>query len=142
LANTDLFFDVDGNQQLAATRQLFGQPEWIANLNVSFEQPDWGTKVTLAWFAISDVLNSAGVVSPAVNGDIVTYTPDRYTGSFDQLDLVIRQKWKNWTFGLSIKNLTDTERSLVYDSEVVGGDLKEQSYKVGRDYSVSASYTW
>ena len=142
LANTGLFFDVDGNQGLDDTRQLFGQPEWIANLNLTFDQPDWGTKVTLAWFAISDVLDSAGVVSPAVNGDILTYTPDRYTGSFDQLDLVIRQKWKNWTFGLSIKNLTDSERSLVYDSEVVGGNAQEQSYKVGRDYSISASYSF
>ncbi|HKK17469.1 MAG TPA: TonB-dependent receptor [Opitutales bacterium] len=142
LANTDRFFDVGGKQSLGDTRQLFGQPEWIANLNVTFDQPDWGTKVTLAWFAISDVLNSAGVVSPAVNGDILTYTPDRYTGSLDQLDLVIRQKWKDWTFGLSIKNLTDTERSLVYDSDVVGGGIKEQSYRAGRDYSISASYSF
>ena len=53
---------------LEKSRRLFGQPEWIANADVSFDHPDWGTKVTLAFFAISNVLDAAGSAFILPNG--------------------------------------------------------------------------
>ena len=55
LARSVPFFGVaEGDRQrftgLEKSRRLFGQPEWIANADISFDHPDWGTKVTLAWF--------------------------------------------------------------------------------------------
>ena len=60
------------------SRRLFGQPEWIANADITFDQPDWGTKATLALFAISDVLDAAGTATLAPNGSVVAFTLDRY----------------------------------------------------------------
>lgn len=130
--------------EIKETRRLFGQPEWIANFDLTFEEPDWGTKITLAWFSISDILDSAGSVisPPEVGRDVSTLSLDRYIGSFEQFDLIVTQKWKNWTFGLSIKNLTDSERTVFNDPDQTTGDINEESFKVGRDYSISASYTW
>jgi hypothetical protein len=142
MEGTDLFFGADGAGALEDTRSLYGQPEWIANLNLTFEQPDWGTRVTLAAYAISDILDSAGSVSYDASGDAYSYTPDLYVGSYYQLDLVIRQQWRDWTFGITVKNLTDSLRTMEYDSSLLSSTINEYEYRVGRDYSISASYTF
>ena len=75
-----LFGVAEGDQQrfrlLEKSRRLFGQPEWIANADISFDHPDWGTKVTLAWFGISSILDAAGSAFIAPNGIPRDYTPD------------------------------------------------------------------
>jgi outer membrane receptor protein involved in Fe transport len=139
---------------LEKSRRLFGQPEWIANADVSFDHPDWGTKATLAFFAISDVLDAAGVANAGPNGRIISYTLDRYVDSFWQLDLILSQTlhldrlpggWSlpgDLTFKLSGKNLTNTTRALLYDLEQTDEEFEERSYKVGRDYKLSVTYSF
>ena len=78
---------------LSQSRRLFGQPEWIANADLSFDEPDWGTKATLAFFAISDVLDAAGSATISPNGSVISFTLDRYVDSFSQLDLILSQTW-------------------------------------------------
>jgi outer membrane receptor protein involved in Fe transport len=126
--------------RLEESRRLFGQPEWIANVDVSFEQPDWGTRITLVWFSISDILDAAGTASTGPNGDIVTMTLDRYVGSYGQLDLVLSQKWRDFTFKFSVKNLTDSERSIIYDPDQTAHTIEARAYRIGRDYSASITY--
>lgn len=145
--------DTERFDGLAETRRLFGQPEWIANADVSFDHPDWGTSITLAWFAISDILDAAGTATIGPDGDVVSFTLDRYVDGFDQLDLVLRQtirfdqllpgEWSlpgEWTFKASIKNLTDSERGILYDPEQTTRDVYERRFQVGRDYSFSLGY--
>ena len=146
-AGSEAFFgvptgDPEAFSGIAPERRLFGQPEWILNLDVTFEQPDWGTKATLAWFGISDILDAAGSVSLDQRDLPTTMTPDRYVGSFQQFDLILTQKWNSWTFGFTVKNLTDSKRSIVYDPNQTSGTIEEQSFRVGRDYAISASYAW
>ena len=57
---------------LEKSRRLFGQPEWIANADLSFDHPDWGTKATLAFFAISDVLDAAGTAQSRPDGVVTS----------------------------------------------------------------------
>jgi hypothetical protein len=123
-----------------SSRRLFGQPEWIANLNLTFDQPDWGTKATVAFFAISDILDAAGSTAIGPDGSTVSFTPDRYVDSYSQLDLTVSQTWNNFTFKLSVKNLTDSTRRIVYDPTQTSGRIPERSFKVGRDLSFSVSY--
>jgi TonB-dependent receptor len=138
--------DPDRFTSLEKSRRLFGQPEWIANADVSFDHPDWGTKATLVLFAISDVLDAAGsaVISPS--GDTISFTPDRYIDSFYQLDLILSKTWKpdflrgDLTFKVSIKNLTDSTRRIIYDRDQTRNEIAERSYKVGRDLSFSLTY--
>ena len=122
-------------------RRLFGQPEWIANADVSFDHPDWGTTVTLAVFAISDVLDAAGTASLDPNGDAQSLTLDRYLDDFYQLDLVVSQEiWKGLRAKMSVKNLTDTERKRVYDRAQTTRTYVERSRRSGRDWSFSLGY--
>jgi outer membrane receptor protein involved in Fe transport len=151
IARSEGFFgtaigDPDRFTALEGSRRLFGQPEWIANADLTFDNPDWGTRATLVLFGISDVLDAAGSAVIAPNGEIISFTPDRYIDSFYQLDLILSKKWRvdvlrgDLTFKVSIKNLTDSTRRIIYDTEQTRNEIAERSYKVGRDFSFSLTY--
>ena len=124
-------------------RRLYDQPEFIYNLNFSFYQQDWGTKLTLAYFQISDVLFATGSTEiNRNNGQTENATLDEYIGEFYQLDLILRQEWKNWIFSFSIKNVTDSRRTIFYDSAITSEEILKEDFHIGRDYSISASYTF
>src|SRR4029453_575702 len=94
LQRSQAFFGVPPGEKahykgLEKSRRLFGQPEWIANADISFSHPDWGSKATLAFFAISNVLDAAGSAFIAPNGTARDFTLDRYIDSFYQLDLIL-----------------------------------------------------
>ena len=140
--------DKEHFSSLSKTRRLFGQPEWIANGDVTFDHPDWGTKLTLSVFAISDVLDAAGSVTLQPNGDVVAFSLDRYIDSYYQVDLVASQRVSfQWlpgdlTIKASLKNLTDSTRRLIYDPGQTIGEIAERSFTVGRDLSVSLTYDY
>ncbi len=131
---------------LSRSRRLFSQPEWIVNADVTFDQPEWGTKLTLALFAISDVLDAAGSTTLSPNGNVISLTLDRYVDSFHQLDLIGSQSFRfeklpgELTLKVSLKNLTDSTRRLIYDPSQTSSKIAEREFKIGRDLSVSLSY--
>jgi outer membrane receptor protein involved in Fe transport len=135
--------DVGIYNGLNRSRRLFGQPEWIVNADISYDNPDWGTTATLAVFAISDVLESAGSVSIGPNGFAQTGVLDRYLDQFYQLDFVFSQRiWGGLKAKMSVKNLTDSTRRRVYDREATNRKYTERKYTVGRDWSLSLTYSF
>jgi outer membrane receptor protein involved in Fe transport len=143
LARASRFFAAGSSETLNQSRRLFGQPEWIANADVSFDHPDWGTRATLAFYAISDVLDAAGAVNVSRNGQIDALTLDRYVDSFHTLDLIVRQSiWQGLAVKFTAKNLTDSRRQIVYDPSQTSDKIEERSFKVGRDFSLELSYTF
>jgi TonB-dependent receptor len=127
-------------------RRLFGQPEYIANADVTFSHPDWGTKITLAYFQISDILDAAGTANLNADGRVQSFTLDRYIDAYDQLDLVMSQKVHVEALGgdlvlkASAKNLTDSKRQIIYDPEQTAHTIVERSLRIGRDFSFSIGY--
>ena len=127
-------------------RRLTNQPEWIVNADVSFDNPDWRTKITLSFFAISDVLDATAATDFSLRGELISFALDRYTDQFHQFDLVASQGFTIpyipgvWTIKGSVKNLTDTDRGIIYDREQTIGTVDERRFKVGRDYSLALSY--
>jgi outer membrane receptor protein involved in Fe transport len=141
------FFPQDSGRTLDTSRRLYGQPEWMANADISFDHPDWGTSATLAFYAISDVLDAAGAATIGQNADVVAITLDRYVDSFHTLDLIFRQElWSDTANGLAVKfqarNLTNSRRDIVYDPAATSGKYAERSYKVGRDFSFELTYSF
>jgi hypothetical protein len=127
------YTDVNGDSQLPTGRRLFDQPEYTYNAYLSYNHEDWGTAVTLSIFGQSDVLATVGSGSGL--------TLDQYTLPYEQLDLTISQtfgKERNWKLSFSVENITDTERGIGYDSEIVD-EINRLTYKVGRDYGISLS---
>ena len=135
--------DVATYPEYRRDRRLFGQPEWIANADISFNSEEWGTTLTLAVFAISDILDAAG--STALGSDQVgrTQTLDRYLDSFYQLDFVASQRiWGGLKAKVSAKNLTDTKRRRIYDQAQTNRKITERERTFGRDWSFSLSYAY
>ncbi len=128
---------------LERKRRLFGQPEWIGNADISFKNPESGTTLTLAVFAISDVLDAAGTATIGQDGvNPVSLTLDRYLDDFYQLDLIASQEiWEGLTVKMSIKNLTDTARRRVYDGEQTSRTYVERTRRYGMDWSFAVGYT-
>jgi outer membrane receptor protein involved in Fe transport len=150
IARAEPFFGVVGGDrevfsQLASSRRLFGQPEWIVNADLSFEHPTWGTKATVAFFAISDVLDAAG---SAFLGGAKSITIDRYVDSFYTLDLILSQRIPlerlrgEINVKFTAKNLTNSTRQLIYDPSQTDSTFTERSFKVGRDFKLSLTYTF
>ena len=135
--------------ELSKKRRLFGQPEWIANADITFDHPDWGTKATLSIFAISEVLDAIGGAELSnTQGGVIGFEFDRYIDKFYQLDLVMSQAFTiprlpgDFIAKLSIKNLTDSTRKVIYDQAQTIDDVSERSFKIGRDYSFAIGYTF
>ena len=129
------------------TRPLTQQPEWIVNADFTFNQPDWRTSFTAAFFAISDVLDTPQTTDGLSRaGTLLSFQLDRYNGSFHQLDLIFSQGFDlpyvpgEWTFKTSVKNVTDSERTIIYDPEQTRRRIKARSLRLGRDYSFSLGY--
>jgi len=128
--------------RMSRKRRLFGQPEWIGNADVSFNHPDWGTNVTLAVSAISDVLDAAGTATLDSNNRAVALTLDRYLDSYYQLDLIAGQEiWRGITLKFSVKNLTNTARRRVYDRKQTAQTYVERTRRQGQDWSIALGYT-
>ena len=123
------FSNENGVAEFPEERRLFDQPEYTVNFDLTFEQPDWGTRLTLALFAQSDVLTIVGSGSNS--------TADQYTLPYEELDLTFSQKFgEGWEFEFQVGNITDSKRGLEYDSELVEAP-ERTSFRVGRTYSVS-----
>ena len=151
LARTVGFFGVaPGDQALytevAPTRRLFNQPKWIANADLTFDHPDWGLKATLAYFAISDVLDAAGTATLGPTGDVLAFTLDRYVDSFSELRATVSKTFElpsglgEMTLRFTGKNLTNSKRRLIYDTLQTNTEIAQQQLKVGRDYGISISF--
>jgi len=48
---------------------------------------------------------------------------------------------RNLTLKARAKNLLDTPRTLIYDTNATIGEVKERSVRVGRDYKISLTYS-
>lgn len=116
-------------------RVLFQQPEWIANADVSFDNPSWGTRVTLSVFAQSKVLDKAGGFISRERA-----TVDEFRKSYHEVNFSFSQRiYRYLSIGFGVKNLTNSERGVDFD-ESVGGT--KRSYRVGRNYSIRLTGTF
>lgn len=124
-----------GNNDLPKKRRLFDQPEYIANANITYNNPDWGSAVTLSAYTQSEVLTAVGAGTDN--------SVDQFTGAYYQLDLTFSQLiTDNLQLSFRVTNITDTTRTIVYSPELVDGNVTRSSYKLGQDYSLSLKYTF
>ncbi|MGE9294044.1 MAG: TonB-dependent receptor domain-containing protein [Puniceicoccales bacterium] len=124
-----------GNNDLPTKRRLFDQPEYIANANITYNNPDWGSAITLSVYTQSDVLTAVG---SGTNNSV-----DQYTAEFYQLDLTFSQELtENMQLSFRVTNITDTTRSIIYAPDQLNNTETRQSYKLGQSYSISLKYTF
>lgn len=110
------------------SRPLTEQPEHILNLDLTYDNPERGLRVSLIYYYISDTLKA---VSLDTGYDI-------YSEGYNALDLTLSQEfWDRYKLSIALKNLTDPERRNYYDVE--GRKLEADSERKGRVFSISLS---
>lgn len=117
-------------------RPLTEQPDQIVNLNLTYEHPEWGARVTLAYNHTAEVLDSIGSETSL----------DSYRGSTERLDLIMSHEFEGgWKVSFAVKNITDEGYETYYEARAsAGGDAagkvgRKTVDSVGQKYSVSVS---
>lgn len=117
---------------LPVSRPLFDQPRWLVNADLTYRQVKWGTELTLAYYAISDVLTLPGSGYPPEF--------DLYERGYDRYDLNLSQRLgEAWTLKFSAKNLVNPARGLIYDPAATVQTYERTHYRAGRDFSLTLS---
>jgi TonB-dependent receptor len=122
-------FEKDPSVPYDSKRRLYDQPEWLANLDITWEIRRWGSTLTLAWLATDRVLSS-------VENDF-----DQYLDSHDRFDLTFTQRLgKRLALKLSVKNLSDSERRYIRDKDQTGGiTIVDRRWHEGRSFTATLS---
>lgn len=117
-------------------RPLFGQPNYLLNANLTYDNERSGTSVGLFYTLTGKVL---------VSGQAVTdvFIPDLFEAPVDNLDLSISQKLgKIWTLTFRARNLTDPVFRRVHEVGWRSPSLDETSFRRGREFSLGLSCKW
>ncbi len=111
-------------------RPLYDQPEFIANLYLSYDIKPLDLGITLSYFAISDTLLKVN--------ELVW---DTYTEAHSRWDLTLVKRFgKHWRVNASARNLFNPERRLIADPDATAETIVYRTYKDGRSYTLSATY--
>ena len=109
--------------QTTNNRQLQGHSAQIFNFQVGYENPGWGTQMTLLYNVTSRHIVSAGLLG----------APDKYQQPFHQLDFVYNQSVNKWlSVRVNMQNLLDDDVLILQ-----GGELTRQ-FRRGRQFNLSA----
>jgi TonB-dependent receptor len=123
--------DVDGDGVVdfptSRTRPLYDQSPYIINVDLTYDQPAWGTTLTLA----ANLTGERIVLASAQGADQYEHPPVT-------LDFGLSQKiGRRLTARFGVRNLLDSEIRQTYGPK--SGDPLYQSYRRGRTFSLSLS---
>lgn len=129
--------DFANPSKMQRSRRLYDQPEHIANADLTWRRERWGTTATFAAYAISDVLVASGLTN-AISVESANF--DLYQRGYVRCDFIFTQRLSE-TFKLkfSVKNLFDPVLGTIYDREALGRVVERNSYRAGRDLSLSVT---
>jgi outer membrane receptor for ferrienterochelin and colicin len=118
---------------IETSRDMLNAPEYLYNLNATYDIAKTGTKLGLFYTVRGDTL----VAGPNNRGD--DYTKSVYAKEYGTLNFSLSQKiGKQWTLGFKAKNLLNPEIQEVSRSEhIAEGDTLRKSYTKGMEFSVS-----
>ncbi len=112
--------------QTNAERALQGQSPFVINAQLGYSNPDNGITATLLYNTAGERIVQVGTLG----------RPDIFEQPFNQLDFVVRYKWKGWTYRLNLRNLLDDE------VEFTQGPETTRLFTRGREFTLAALYRW
>lgn len=118
------------------SRPLQGQPDYLVNLNLVYNNPRTGTAVGLFYTMTGESL----VAGESVSDEFI---PSLYELPTDSLDVSLEQRvGKHWKIVFRAKNLTNPEIERAYKVDWDTNAVLKSSYTRGMDFSLGATYTW
>lgn len=117
-------------------RDMEGQPEYLLNVNLSWNIDAWGTSFDYFFNVKGDTLKTGAAVGDG------GATPNVYTLRRETVSLGVTKKFfKVWEASFRMKNLTDPVIKEVY-REPDGTETQRKRYHEGESYTVSLSRKW
>nr|MCU0254316.1 TonB-dependent receptor [Acidobacteriota bacterium] len=119
-----------------ASRPLQGQPEYLLNLNLTYDNPDSGTTVGVFYNLVGETLFSGAARG---NEDAV---PDVFEQAFSIFDVTFTQRlWQTLTLGIKATNLLGDDRGSFYRMPD-GTEATKVLREAASTYQVGLSYRW
>ena len=116
-------------------RDMTNTPEFLYNLNLTYESPKYGTRIGLFYTVRGDTLVEGGTALGR------GYVPDVYEKEYGTLNLGVSQPIaENTKLSFQAKNLTNPKIERVYRSDAVEGEATKTSYKKGIDMVLSLEH--
>ena len=116
-------------------RDMTNAPEFLYNLNLTYESEKYGTRIGLFYTVRGDTLVEGGVALGR------GYVPDVYEKEYGTLNLGVSQPMGERTkLSLQVKNLTNPKIERVYRSDYIDGEATKTSYKKGVDVVLSMEH--
>lgn len=116
-------------------RDMLNAPEFLYNLNLTYDIKKTGTQLGFFYTVQGDTLVAG---AGQYKGE---YVADVYAKEYGTLNFSISQKiGEHWKLSFKAKNLLNPEIQEVYRSDYTDGDTVKTSYTKGIDLSISASY--
>jgi TonB-dependent receptor len=120
---------------ISDTRDFMGLSGFLANLDLSYNQPDWGTNITLSYNYTGERLALVNTTNVGL-GNI-------FEKGVSRLNFIVSQDLgEAWTIKFTASNLLDPtfERYYAVDAEAGGGERIFSKYQRGRTFSLSLTY--
>lgn len=121
-----------------SARPLLGQPAFIANLNVTYEDEDAGLSVSAFYNKVGELLRAGAAVGDVETGGV----PDALEGAFSSLNVKLSQKLSNrTTVSFSGKNLLADDKRVVYRTPD-GTEVIKTLAPTARLYKIALRWSW
>ncbi len=118
-----------------ATREMTGAPNYIVNLNSTYDLDLTGTQLGLFYTLQGDTLE-AGAGMAREN-----FVPNIFALPYGTLNFTASQELtKGWKVFFQAKNILNPEIQTVYRSSYIGDDVLNTSYTAGVDFTVGVSF--
>ncbi len=120
-----------------AERQMSGTPDFLLNLNATYEVEASGTQFGL-FYNLSGTTLEAGAGAEPLTG---VFIPSIYALPYATLNFTVQQSiGENWKIFFQAKNILNPEIQTVYRSEYLPADVLNTSYTAGIDFAVGLSF--
>lgn len=118
------------------TRQLVGQSNYLANLDLTYQNFNTGTAVTVSYNYTGERL---AIVNPTKVGGLGNVFED----PMHRLNLSIRQRINHaWSVSLGAGNLLNARSQKAHENLLGGPDVVYHRSTSGRNFSISVNYTF
>jgi outer membrane receptor protein involved in Fe transport len=122
-----------------ATRPMTGTPDFLLNLNATYEIEASGTQLGL-FYNLSGTTLEAGAGADPTGGN-AAFIPAIYSLPYGTLNFTMQQAiGEHWKVFFQAKNILNPEIQTVYRSEYLAADVLNTSYTAGIDFAVGLSF--
>ena len=139
-----VLFDKDSKEE---DRAMQGQSPYLINTGIFYNQPNWGLNVAVLYNRIGKRIIGVGR-TVGTSGEQTTKIPNSYEMPRDAIDLSLSKKFGSLEIKASVRDLLAQRVNYKQFGSVINAGEKleyeevTRSYKPGRNYQLSLSYTF